>query len=61
VFILEDECADYLNNMRSLFQNNKTKSDVAPKTPALKILQIAESDSAIFSGPFSSALCLHAE
>jgi hypothetical protein len=63
VFILEDECADRedLNNMHSLFQNNKAKSDVAPKTPALKSLQIAESDSAIFSGPFSSTLCLHAE
>jgi len=32
VFILEDKCADIedLNNMQTLFQNIKTKSDVAP-------------------------------
>jgi hypothetical protein len=60
VFILEEKCAD-LNNMHSLFQNIKAKSDVAPKTPALKSLQIAESNSAMFAGLFGSALCLHAE
>jgi len=55
---LEDKCADRedLNNIHSLFRNIKAKSDVVPKTPALKGLQIAESNSAIFSGPFSSAL-----
>ena len=60
---MEDECAarEDLNNTHSLFQNIKAKSEVAPKTPALKGLQIAESNSAMFSGPFSSALCLHAE
>ena len=58
MFILEDKCADRedLNNIHSLFRNIKAKSDVVPKTPALKGLQIAESNSAIFSGPFSSAL-----
>lgn len=60
---MEDKCADRedINNMHSLFQNIKEKSDVAPKTPALKGLQIAESNRVMFSGPFSSALCLNAE
>jgi hypothetical protein len=47
--------------MHSIFQNIVAKSDVEPKTPALKGLQIAESNSAMFAGPFSSTLCLHAK
>jgi len=63
VFILEHKCAgrEYLNNMYSLFQNTKAKSDVTPKTPPLKGLQIPKSNSEMFSGSFSSALCLHTE
>jgi hypothetical protein len=38
--VLEDKCSDTmdLNKMHSLFQNIKAKSDVAPKTTALKCL-----------------------
>jgi len=43
VLILENKCADRedLNNMHSVFQNIIAKSDVEPKTPALKGLEIA--------------------
>lgn len=59
---MDDKCVDRedLNNMYSLFQNIKAKFNVAPKTPALKGLQIAESNIPIFSGIFSSVSCLHA-
>jgi hypothetical protein len=58
VFILENKYADRedLNNMHLVFQNIITKSDVEPKTPALKGLQIAESNRAMFAGHFSSTL-----
>ena len=63
MFILVDKCADGVdvNSMHSFFQSITAKSDVVSKTPGLKRLQTAESNSAMFSGPFSSALCVHAE